>query len=76
MAPLLPGFCGGLRLASRSISIRGRIGVLISRAAGARAVDEAGAPFPDDLDTPARALAVGAEDEVLTHLVDAVRSVL
>lgn len=61
VAPLLKGFCGGLRLAKDSISIRGRIGLLIAREAGALVTSETGDPFPDDLDTVARGLALAAE---------------
>lgn len=65
VAPLLPGVCGGVRLAPAdgSISTRGRIGLLIAREAGSRIEGATSAPFPDDLDTPAAALLVAADEE-------------
>jgi len=64
VAPLLPDVCGALRRAPAdgSISTRGRIGLLIAREAGARIEGAACAPFPDDLDTPARSLLVAADE--------------
>ena len=61
VAPLLKGFCGGLRLAPDSISIRGRIGLLIAAEAGALITTESGETFPDDLDTVAKGLVLAAE---------------
>jgi len=71
VAPLLPGVRGGLRLApaTGTISVRGRIGLLIAQEAGARACGESGEPFPVDLDSPARALAVAADDDTLEMLI-------
>lgn len=60
VAPLVPGVCGGIRVATRSISRRGRIGLRIAREAGAWVRDVHGAPFPDDLDAPAATLVVAA----------------
>lgn len=77
VAPALPGVRAGLRLAhgSGSISTRGRIGILIAREAGARALAADGEPFPDDLSTPSRALAIAADgDPVLTELLAAVNA--
>jgi len=73
VAPLLPGVRGGLRLATGggSISVRGRIGLLIAREAGARACGESGRPFPADLDSAARALAVAGDDDTLELLLRA-----
>lgn len=71
VAPLIPGVRGGLRLAGDSVSIRGRIGVLIARAAGACALAEGGDPFPDDLETTARALAVAAGPDDARRLLEA-----
>ena len=76
VAPVLPGVRAGLRLApgNRSISTRGRIGILIAREAGARALGADGEPFPDDLTTPAPALAIAAEgDPVLSDLLAALK---
>lgn len=64
VAPLLRGFCGGLRwapAASEGVSVRGRIGLLISREAGAIVHGRHEAPFPEDLETPARVLSVSAD---------------
>ncbi len=78
VAPLIPGFRAGLRHSpgTANISIRGRVGVLISRVAGGQAWAEDGRPFPDDQDEPARALAVCAEDEDRDVLLDALGRVL
>jgi hypothetical protein len=71
VAPTLPGVRAGLRLRPKggTVSIRGRVGALIAREAGASLTMEGGRPFPVDLDTPARALiaAVSPEDERLLH---------
>lgn len=62
LAPLIPGVCGGLRIAKyATISVRGRIGVLIAREAGALAETAEGAPFPDSLDEPATSLVVASD---------------
>jgi hypothetical protein len=64
IAPLLPGVCGGLRVAKyATISARGRIGLLVAREAGARVETGDGGPFPDSLDEPATTLVVAADDE-------------
>lgn len=65
VAPLVPGVCGGVRLATSSegISIRGRIGLVIAVAAGARAATDGGDAFPDSLDTPADGLVVVADPD-------------
>jgi fructose-1,6-bisphosphatase/inositol monophosphatase family enzyme len=69
VAPLLPGVCGGLRLASGgSISVRGRIGLLVAREAGARVETGAGLPFPESLDEPADSLVVAADGEIAATL--------
>ena len=80
VAPLLPGFCAGLRFNPRydTISIRGRIGVLVTRAAGGFVWCEEGSPFPERLDAPARALLTAADkadrDRLLEALEPALRS--
>lgn len=74
VAPLIPGVRAGLRLADRppELSIRGRIGALVSAEAGARVACENGAPFPARVDAPARALLVAADDADLAELRAAV----
>jgi hypothetical protein len=64
VAPLLPGVRAGLRIApdASGISVRGRIGALISAAGGAQLEDEAGRPFPEAIEAPARALLVTASE--------------
>jgi fructose-1,6-bisphosphatase/inositol monophosphatase family enzyme len=73
VAPLIPGVRAGLRLAQgpRGVSVRGRLGLVIARAAGALVEAEGGAPFPEDLSAPARALAVAAEPGDLALLREA-----
>ncbi|MDJ0787290.1 MAG: inositol monophosphatase family protein [Myxococcota bacterium] len=76
VAPVLPSVRGGLRLLPEggSISVRGRVGALIAREAGALVQMEGGAPFPLDLRTPARALVVAASQadaEILHRAVAA-----
>jgi fructose-1,6-bisphosphatase/inositol monophosphatase family enzyme len=76
VAPLVPGVRAGLRLAPENVSIRGRIGVLIARAAGACALGEGAGPFPEDLETPSRALAVAAEVGDAERLLEALAPAL
>lgn len=73
VAPLIPGFRAGLRLvpAGMSISVRGRVGLAVSRAAGAVAWGEDGLDFPDDLRSPRRALVVAADPADLPRLHEA-----
>jgi len=73
VAPLIPGVAGGVRMAAgvSSISVRGRIGALIAREAGARVCGADGLAFPDDLETPARALLVAAEEADCEELLGA-----
>lgn len=65
IAPLIRGVRAGLRYAPGSlpggISIRGRVGTLIAREAGAHVRGDAGLAFPTDLDTPTRSLLVAAD---------------
>jgi len=73
VAPLIPGVCAGLRLARENpegVSIRGRIGALISAEAGALVTGETG-PFPPAIRSPAPALLVAATPRILDHLRDA-----
>jgi hypothetical protein len=74
VAPLIPGVRAGLRLAKpgQAISIRGRIGNLIARAAGARVADAAGEPFPEALDTHHRELLVATDATDLAVLREAI----
>ncbi|MCL4685609.1 hypothetical protein KJ059_12775 [Myxococcota bacterium] len=73
LAPLVPGVRGGLRISKyATISVRGRIGVLIAREAGALAETAAGAPFPDSLDEPATSLIVASDRAT----VDAIQAAL
>ena len=77
VAPLVPGVRAGLRLAlgSPALSIRGRIGALVSREAGARVVSESGEDLPLRLDAPARALLVAADADDLAALRAALAAV-
>jgi fructose-1,6-bisphosphatase/inositol monophosphatase family enzyme len=64
VAPLVPGFRAGLRLARTGpISRQGRIGALIAREAGARVCTPSGEPFPESIDEPAAGLLVAATPE-------------
>jgi fructose-1,6-bisphosphatase/inositol monophosphatase family enzyme len=76
VAPLVPGVRAGLRVATGSdgVSPRGRIGALIAAAAGARVEDERGAPFPEVIDAPRRALLVSASEADARALREAVRA--
>jgi fructose-1,6-bisphosphatase/inositol monophosphatase family enzyme len=70
VAPLIPGVRAGLRLpgTSAGISIRGRIGLLISSEAGALMESERGEVFPSRIDEPARALLLAATERDMGHL--------
>ncbi len=70
VAPLVPGFRAGLRFnpAHETISLRGRVGVLITRAAGGHAWAPSGETFPERLDAPCRALLTAAEPGELPAL--------
>jgi fructose-1,6-bisphosphatase/inositol monophosphatase family enzyme len=76
VAPLVPGVAGGLRLArpGASISVRGRIGALVAREAGALLASEQGTPFPTDIEEPRRALLVARDAEILALLQDALQA--
>jgi len=75
VAPLLPGVRAGLRWHADRISIRGRIGLVVARAGGAVVLDEHGDEFPDDVDSPARGLAVAADASDARVLVDALGAI-
>ncbi|MBT37351.1 MAG: hypothetical protein CL938_08865 [Deltaproteobacteria bacterium] len=69
VAPLIPGVRAGIRLVrGGSVSVRGRIGALISREAGARVCGADGQPFPEEIREPASTLLVAADDEDLAVL--------
>jgi fructose-1,6-bisphosphatase/inositol monophosphatase family enzyme len=77
VAPLIPGVCAGLRLARENengVSIRGRIGALISAEAGAL-VRGANGPFPAEIRTPAPALLIATSEDTLAHLQDALSTI-
>jgi fructose-1,6-bisphosphatase/inositol monophosphatase family enzyme len=77
VAPLIPGVCAGLRLVrenAEGVSIRGRIGALISAEAGAL-VTGANAPFPPDIRVPAPALLIATNENTLAHLRDALSTI-
>jgi fructose-1,6-bisphosphatase/inositol monophosphatase family enzyme len=77
VAPLIPGVCAGLRLARENpegVSIRGRIGALIAAEAGALVMG-ATAPFPPEIRSPAPALLIAANEDILAHLQDALSSI-
>jgi len=78
VAPLIPGICAGLRVATnqaRDISIRGRVGVMIAAEAGASLRTVGGRPFPRDLAVPAPALLVAANAEHLETLEAALAAI-
>ena len=70
VAPLIPSVRAGLRLTAPTgdISIRGRIGLLISSEAGALMESERGERFPSRIEEPARALLLAASEEDMDHL--------
>jgi fructose-1,6-bisphosphatase/inositol monophosphatase family enzyme len=77
VAPLIPGVCAGLRLVRENpegVSIRGRIGALISAEAGALVMGTA-APFTPDIRTPAPALLIASNETILDHLRDALSTI-
>jgi fructose-1,6-bisphosphatase/inositol monophosphatase family enzyme len=73
VAPLIPGVRAGLRCAASNdgISIRGRVGALISREAGAIVKGPGRTEFPDDADSPAPCLIVAGCSEDLEALEEA-----
>jgi fructose-1,6-bisphosphatase/inositol monophosphatase family enzyme len=76
VAPLVAGVRAGLRFASGAtgISRRGRIGALIAQEAGARVCAPGGAPFPEEIDAPARGLLVCSADEDVALLSGALEA--
>jgi len=74
VAPLVPGVCAGLRVATNdppNVSIRGRAGLLIAREAGAMVLSEDGREFTQDTEKNARAVLVAGSREHLTALEEA-----
>jgi fructose-1,6-bisphosphatase/inositol monophosphatase family enzyme len=72
VAPLVPGYSGGVRVAKNvTISTRGRIGLLIATEAGALVQTRDGARFPDSLDAPAEALVVASDEQVAKAIREA-----
>jgi fructose-1,6-bisphosphatase/inositol monophosphatase family enzyme len=75
VAPMIPGVCAGLRVATDeppNVSIRGRVGASIAREAGAITLGEDGREFPLDIDIPARALLVAADRDHMASIEAAV----
>jgi len=68
IAPLLPGVRGGIRVATETISTRGRIGLLIATEAGAIVETGTGEPFPAAIDAPVASLVVASEPAVAREL--------
>ena len=73
VAPLIPGVRAGLRYApgENGVSVRGRVGALIAREAGAGVRGDGGCAFPLDLETPSHTLRVAADEEDLDVLDEA-----
>jgi fructose-1,6-bisphosphatase/inositol monophosphatase family enzyme len=78
VAPLVSGVCAGVRWADTplGISIRGRVGVLIAREAGAVVGAANGAAFPEDMETPSSTLLVASHPDQLEHLNEALAAIL
>ncbi len=76
LAPLLPGVSAGLRVSEgpEGVSIRGRIGVLLSRCREGVAVASRDGDFPDDLSTPCHTLLVARRTEEIEMLRAALRT--
>ena len=74
IAPLIPGVRAGLRLAKpgQAISIRGRIGNVLARAAGAVVAGADGEPFPEGLESPHRELLIATDAADLAVLREAI----
>jgi fructose-1,6-bisphosphatase/inositol monophosphatase family enzyme len=77
VAPLVPGVCAGLRVATGpgGVSRRGRVGVLVAREAGLLVRGAGAAPFPEDLYEAAPVLRVAATEEDMAALDEAVRHI-
>jgi fructose-1,6-bisphosphatase/inositol monophosphatase family enzyme len=70
VAPMIKGVRAGLRWAAGpgGISIRGRVGVLIAREAGALVAAVGGKEFPSDMETPSATLIVASDPDDLEVL--------
>jgi fructose-1,6-bisphosphatase/inositol monophosphatase family enzyme len=78
VAPLVEGVCAGVRWADTplGVSIRGRVGVLIAREAGALVHAANGIEFPEDMETPSSTLLVASDPKQLDHLNEALAAAL
>ncbi len=76
VAPLIPGVRAGLRWAAGplGISIRGRVGSLVSREGGALVCSAEQDSFPGDPDTPASTLLLGCSSDDIALLRSALRA--
>lgn len=74
IAPFLPGVCAGLRVSRgpEGVSIRGRVGVMLSRNADCAVASEEG-EFPDDLWSRSETLLVSRDNEAIAALRAALR---
>lgn len=81
VAPLVPGFVAGLRFAPApesgpapgSVSVRGRIGLLIAREAGATVRRADGSRFPETIYAPAASLLVARDAALAVRISRALR---
>ncbi len=73
VAPLIEGVCAGVRWASTpvGISVRGRVGALIAREAGALVRTADGDEFPVDMQTPSPTMVVASDPSQLDELQEA-----
>jgi hypothetical protein len=73
VAPVVPGVRAGLRLVRTvpQVSIRGRIGALVSAEAGALVRSELGGEFPRQIEAPARALLLATGEGDMAVLEEA-----
>jgi fructose-1,6-bisphosphatase/inositol monophosphatase family enzyme len=70
VATLIPGVCGSLRWCpEQGVSIRGKVGLLIAREAGALVCDSTGGPFTERLSERSDLLLTAANQEILDQLL-------
>ncbi|MBW2713487.1 MAG: hypothetical protein JRC77_07015 [Deltaproteobacteria bacterium] len=70
VATLIPGVCGSLRWCpAKGVSIRGKVGLLIAREAGALVCDGTGAPFTEQLCERSDLLVTAVNGEILDQLI-------
>lgn len=79
VAPLVPGVCGGLRVAAANagpagVSSRGRVGVLVAREAAAIVCGARGEAFPDGVAAPAPGLLTATNEVVRDDLLYALEA--